>query len=372
MGRAKILIIGGGIGGLTSAIALRQRGFDVTIVERDPDWSVYGVGIIQQANVVRAVAELGVLEAYLASAFPFDRVEMYAPDGTRVAVIPSPRLAGENYPAQLGIGRPALQRVLADRALELGTGIRLGVTATELKDDGAGVDVKLTDGTRERFDLVVGADGLYSATRDHLFPNAPKPQFTGQSVWRCNLPRPADVDCLQAYTGRIGVGLVPLSQDQIYMFVTSPEPGNPHIAVEGRADAMRKRLDGTAPRIQELGEQIKDDNAVVYKPLETLFVDGPWSKGRIVLIGDAVHASTPHLGQGAGMAIEDSLVLAEELTRSDSPEEAFASFQTRRFDRCKFIFESSAAVGDYQLGRRDQLDYPALTREMFERTSAPL
>src|SRR4030095_6200392 len=119
--QARILIIGGGIGGLTSAIALRPRGFEVMIVERDPDWSVYGVGIIQQANVVRAVAELGILDDYLASAFPFDRVEMFAPDGNRVAVSPSPRLAGEDHPAQLGISRPALQRVLANRARELGT-----------------------------------------------------------------------------------------------------------------------------------------------------------------------------------------------------------------------------------------------------------
>ena len=165
---------------------------------------------------------------------------------------------------------------------------------------------------------------------------------------------------------------MPLSSETMYMFVTSPEPGNLRLPVQGRAAAMRKRLEGAAPQIAKIAQQITDDEAVVYKPLETLFVDGAWSKGRVVLIGDAVHASTPHLGQGAGMAIEDSLVLAEELARAETPERAFKAFQARRYDRCKFIVENSNAVGEYQLGRRDQLDYPALTREMFERTAAPL
>jgi len=372
MDRAKVLIVGGGIAGLTSAIALRQRGFDVTIVERDPQWSVYGVGIIQQANVVRAVAELGILEDYLAAAFPFDAVEMFAPDGNPIAIIPSPRLAGEDYPSQLGIGRPALQRVLGDRARTLATEIRLGVTVEALNDDGEGVAVRLNDGTAARFDLVIGADGVNSATREMLFPDAPKPEFTGQAVWRYNFPRSDDVQNLRAYTGRIGVGLVPLSQDVMYMYVTTPEPGNPWLPLEGRAAAMRKRLEGSAPQIAPLAEQITDDEAVVYKPLEALLIEGPWHKGRVVLIGDAVHATTPHLGQGAGMAIEDSLVLAEELIRAETPEAAFEAFRQRRFDRCKFIVESSVAVGNYQLGRSDHLDYPALTREMFERTAAPL
>ena len=372
MDRASVLIVGGGIAGLTSAIALGQRGFNVTIVERDPQWSVYGVGIIQQSNVVRAINALGLLDSYVAAAFPFDRIEMYAPHGERLAVIPSPKLAGENYPAQLGMSRPALQRVLADRAKELGTKIRLGVTVQTFDANGDSVSVTFTDGTAARFDLMIGADGLYSETRKALFSDAPEPEFTGQAVWRYNFPRPDDLEGLHAYTGRIGVGLVPLSQELMYMYVTSPEPGNPRLPVEGRAAAMRKRLEGTAPRLAELAEQITDDEAVVYKPLETVFLYGPWHKGRVVLIGDAAHATTPHLGQGAGMAIEDSVVLAEELAAADTPEEAFEAFRSRRFDRCKFIVENSIAVGEFQLGQRDTLDYPALTREMFERTSQPL
>jgi 2-polyprenyl-6-methoxyphenol hydroxylase-like FAD-dependent oxidoreductase len=205
-----------------------------------------------------------------------------------------------------------------------------------------------------------------------LFPDAPEPSFTGQAVWRYNFQRPDDVDCLQAYTGRIGVGLVPLSGDLMYMYVTSPEPGNPRLPREGRAAAMRERLKGAAPRLAKLADQITDDEGVVYRPLEATFLEGPWHKGRVVLIGDAVHGTTPHLGQGGGMAIEDSIVLAEELASADGPEQAFVAFEERRRERCKFIVENSVAVGEYQLGHTDHLDYPALTREMFKRTAQPL
>src|SRR6186713_3230297 len=120
-----ILIIGGGIGGLTAAIALRAGGHRVTVIERDPEWSVYGVGIIQQGNVLRAMDHLGLLDAYLSAAVGFDSVAVHAPDGTLVAKVPSPRLV-PSCPANVGIGRRALQQVLAERTFASGADVRLG------------------------------------------------------------------------------------------------------------------------------------------------------------------------------------------------------------------------------------------------------
>ena len=373
--RLPILVIGGGIGGLTAAIALRGKGYPVEVIERDPTWSVYGVGIIQQANVVRAMAQLRVLEDYLGSAFGFDHVQMFAPDGAPLARIPSPRLADESYPANVGIGRPALHKVLGDKAQAAGATVHLGVTAETIIDtpESSAVEVGFSDGSQGRYALVVGADGVYSSTRRTLFPDASAPEFTGQAVWRYNFPRSPEVEGLHVYHGRVGAGLVPLSADAMYMYLTSAEPANPILARAGLAEQMRARTTGAAPRIRQLAEQITDDEAVVYKPLETLFLEGPWHKGRVVLIGDAVHATTPHLGQGAGMAIEDSLVLAEELERhGENLDSALQAFEIRRRERCRFIVESSKAVGEFQLGKRDQLDYSALTRQMFEITAAPI
>ena len=371
MQHLNILIVGGGIGGLTAAIALGRAGHRVTIAEKDPDWAVYGVGIIQQANVVRAMSQLGIIDDYLAVSFGFDAVEVFIPSGERVARIPSPRLI-EGLPANVGIRRTALHQVLGTRAKEAGAEVRLGVTVDRLEDGAAGVDVQFSDGKTGRFDIVLGADGLYSKTREQIFPDAPEPAFTGQAVWRYNFMRPADVECLQAYEGAVGVGLCPLADDLMYMFVTTPEPGNPWYPTEGLAAAMRAKLERAAPRMRELGEQIREDAEVVYKPLEWLFIEGAWHKGRVVLLGDAVHATTPHLGQGAGMAIEDAIVLAEEIGRHDTPEAAFTAFRDRRFERCKYIVEASLALCRGQLGEGPMVEQAKATHEMFQVVSQPI
>lgn len=371
MKNLNILVVGGGIGGLTAAIALGRDAHRVTIVEKDPDWTVYGVGIIQQANVIRAASQLGILDDYVAAGFGFNEVEIYLPSGQKIATVPMPRLV-RGQPASLGIARPALQRVLADRARGAGATIRLGITVQSLREAGDQVQVEFSDGGGANFDLVIGADGYNSRTRTQIFPDAPRPEFTGQSVWRYNFPRPPDMTCLRAFEGPMGYGLVPLSDSTMYMFITTPEPGNPRYEPRELAAAMRAKLANVPPEIARLREQITDDAAVVYRPLEWLFIDGPWHLGRVVLIGDAVHATTPHLGQGAGMAIEDSIVLADELGRHDDIESALQAFHLRRLDRCRYIVESSVAICRSQLGTGPKVEQAAATKAMFDRTAEPI
>lgn len=367
-----ILIVGGGIGGLTSAIALRHKGFSVDVIERDPDWSVYGVGIIQQGNVVRAMTELGLIDDYISAGFGYDRVQVYLPTGKCVADIPTPRLV-DGYPGNVGIGRRALHKVLGDRTIAAGANVRLGLTLSSLDDNGTDVAVTFSDGSEGRYDLVIGADGLYSQTRSTIFPEAQKPEFTGQSVWRYNFKRTPDVIGLQAYEGETGIGLVPLSDELMYMYITTPEPGNPWYGKEGLAEAMRSKIASIpSPAIAALVDQITHNDDVVYKPLEWLFLEGAWHKGRVVLLGDAVHATTPHLGQGAGMAIEDGLVLAEELAAADDVEPALTAYRDRRFERCRYIVESSRAICFGQIGKGPLVDNAVATREMFMKVAEPI
>ena len=356
---------------MTAAIALGQRGHSTVVIEKDPEWSVYGVGIIQQANVVRAVAQLGVIDSYLEAGFGYDHVEVYKPDGELAAKVPAQRLV-EKYPAQLGIGRPALQKVLADRSKAEGAEIRLGVVFTAMEDNGTDVIVEFSDGTSGRYDLVIGADGLYSQTRDAIFPGAAKPLYAGQAVWRYNFKRPDDVVALRGYMGPMGVGLVPLSDELMYLYMTTPEPGKPWYGRAGLAKRMADKLAKGPPGIAEYAEQITDDDSVVYKPLDWHFLEGDWYNGRVILIGDAAHGTTPHLGQGAGMAIEDGLVVAEELERNDLPERAFAAFMKRRYERCKYIVDASVAICKGQLGEGPPVDYPKATADMFRVTAEPL
>ncbi|MGI4836450.1 MAG: FAD-dependent oxidoreductase [Janthinobacterium lividum] len=369
----KVLVVGGGIGGLCAAIALRREGVLVDLVEIKSDWTVYGVGIIQQSNVVREMARLGVLDRYLEAAYSFEDVGIYDLEGKPLARIPGQRLAGPQYPANVGISRLALHKVLSSTAIELGANVRLGMSVESIEQDAAGVDVTLTDGTRERYALVVGADGVYSKIRGMLFGDKYKPRFTGQAVWRYNFPRDPSIDHLASYMGPGGnAGLVPLSNDLMYMFSTSHEPENPWFAPEQLAQLMRDRIANIGGLVGSLREQITDSSQVVYKPMEVVFVDEPWFKGRVLLIGDAAHATTPHLGQGAGMAIEDALVLSMELAGGGSMADKLQRFMARRFERCKFISEKSVLAGDREMARDQTFDRIGLTKQMLKLTAEPI
>jgi 2-polyprenyl-6-methoxyphenol hydroxylase-like FAD-dependent oxidoreductase len=369
---SSVLVVGGGIGGLTAAIALRRKGYPVEMIEKDPSWTVYGVGIIQQFNVVRAFASLGLVDAYMAEAYGFDFTEMYTPTGQMIAQFPTPRLAGPEYPSNAGIRRTDLQRVLATRAQELGVKVKLGVSAETLADDGNGVDVTFSDGNTGRYEIVVGADGVFSRTRTQIFPDAPKPRYTGQWVWRYNFTQPDELKCIRIYTGPSAAGVVPLGKGLMYMFLLSREADDFRLPRQGAAAIMRDRTKAAAPQIVELAKQITDDEGVVGRPLETVFLEGDWHKGRVVLLGDAVHACTPHLAQGAGLAIEDGVVLAEELEKASSPEAAFKAFRDRRFERAKFVVVNSVRMGDSQMGKIEHVDMADLNRQSIALMAQPI
>ncbi len=347
---SNVLIVGGGIGGLCAAIALRRQGIAVDLVELKTEWTVYGVGIIQQSNVVREMHRLGLLDAYLDAAYAFEDVAIYTTHGQQLARIPGQRLAGPNYPANVGISRRALHKVLSETAIALGTQVRLGTSVESFEQDTDGVDVLFSDGRQGRYALMVGADGLFSKVRGLLFGDSYQPHFTGQSVWRYNFPRAAGIDHLANYQGPSGnAGLVPLADDLMYLFTTSHEPGNPWMEPATLAEGLRERLAGFGGLIGELREQIQD-----------------------LLIGDAAHATTPHLGQGAGMAIEDAVVLAEELMAGGSLEEQLQRFMGRRFERCKFISDMSLLAGEKEVQRDPSFDRIGLVKQMLEVTARPI
>lgn len=369
-----ILIVGAGIAGLSHAVAAGRHGIQVDVAELQARMQVYGVGIIQQGNVVREMARLGLLQRYLARAYAFEEIGQYSVDGNLLLKVRTPRLAGAGFPANLGISRLELHRVLYAAAAETGAAIRLGLTVSELSQLGDAVEVTFSDGSRGRYDLVVGADGIHSQVRRLVFGPEPSPRLTGQSVWRHNFPRAPEVDHLMTIAGPRGnAGLCPLAHDLMYLYLTSQESGNARLDGEQLVGLCRQRLEPFGGIIAQLREQIVDPEAIVYRPLEYLFLPSPWYRGRVVLIGDAAHATTPHLGQGAGMAIEDAIVLAELLGQDPEPiEQLLQQFMARRFERCRFISEQSLQMGRWEMQNHDHAERFSLARRMVEVTSEPI
>jgi 2-polyprenyl-6-methoxyphenol hydroxylase-like FAD-dependent oxidoreductase len=371
---AKVLIIGGGFSGMAAAIELRKRGLDVDLVEIDPGWRSYGAGISLGGATMRALVQLGVIDAFLAEGAASDGVELFIPTGQKVAELPTPRLAGPAVPGNGAIMRPALARILADATRASGANVRLGCTFTAIVQDAGGVDVAFSDGSAGRYDLVIGADGLYSKVRETVFPDAPRPQYTGQGVWRAVLPRLDGVNGTMMWMGpKIKPGLNPVSKDEMYLFVTEDRASNDYIDPAGFLAHLKALLAPfPAPLLQRVREQLNDGSHIIYRPLESLLMPTPWYKGRVVLIGDTVHATTPHMASGACIGIEDALVLAEEIGRAGSVDQALDRYLARRWERCRMVVRNSSRLGEIEIAGGDKEEHGRIMRETLMALAAPI
>jgi 2-polyprenyl-6-methoxyphenol hydroxylase-like FAD-dependent oxidoreductase len=368
----RVLIVGGGIGGLCATLALRRDGVEVEVVERNPEWSVYGVGIIQPGNALRALQSLGLAEACVAAGHPILGSRTFLADGvTEVAHNAFPPLV-PGLPPGNGLPRTRLHEILTTKVRESGATVRVGVTATRIENDPHGVTVALSDGSRATWDLVIGADGLYSQIRKEVFDERLVPRFTGQVCWRVNLPRFEGLDELHLYLGPWGsAGFVPLGEDLMYMLlIEAPvEDWRAEVERRGMAAVMRERLEPFAGPVAEMRKLVTDDEAIVLRPIENILVPAPWHRDRVVLIGDAAHGMTPHCGQGAAQAVEDGIVLADELATSESVAAALQAYTERRFGRCRTILEGSEAIGRWEQDHSLDIDLGA-THQLVGMTAA--
>jgi len=351
----KVLVIGAGIGGLGAAAALARRGVEVDVVELRKNAEVYGVGINQPANSLRALRSLGVLDEILAVGFAYDRNTFYDWQGNLIVDCPS--ALGGDVPANTALSRRDLHRILIGAAESAGAKITYGATVEDHREADGHVNVTLSDGRMDAYDLVVAFDGLRSPMRQRLFGTEHEPVFTGYSVWRLTLPRPAEVSNTQLFQGdHTKAGFIPLNQDSMYLLHVTEETGNPYMPAEQMGDMLKERLGGYGGIIGEIRDGITSSDGIVYSPLSEVMLPSPWFKGRVIVLGDAAHACAPHLTQGAGMALEDAVVLAEELENTDrTVAESLSAFMARRFDRVKLVQDVSHGIlfGEMTIGAAD-------------------
>jgi 2-polyprenyl-6-methoxyphenol hydroxylase-like FAD-dependent oxidoreductase len=357
----KVLVIGGGVGGMSAALALARRGAAVELADADPQWRAYGAGISVTGLSLRAFDDLGILDEVRDKGFVGAGIRLRGVDGS--VIMETPPLAPDAPPVARsgGIMRPVLHEIMSRKVRESGIRVTLGAEIAGFEQDADGVTVALPDGRSERFDLVVAADGIFSRNREALFPGAAKPRFTGQGCWRIVADRPPQVDRAEMFLGGpVKLGFNPVSREKMYAFILEHVPDNPWFAPEEQLAHVAGLLAPFGGYVSEVRAELGAESLVNYRPLEWVLLPAPWHKGRMVLIGDAVHATTPHMASGAGMAVEDGLVLAEELARTDDVDAALTSFTARRFERARMVVENSVRVGDIEMSGGDQRDANAM------------
>jgi 2-polyprenyl-6-methoxyphenol hydroxylase-like FAD-dependent oxidoreductase len=227
-------------------------------------------------------------------------------------------------------------------------------------DNGAeAVLVTLSSGERHRYDFVVGADGIGSRARELAFPDAPAPAYAGHVSIRWMAPGPAVAG--EAFylcpMGRVGFYYLP-EQDAVYVPAVIPMPEWKRFD-DGEVHSLFTRLldSYTARAMVELRRRLTPDAKLICRPFEWILVPEPWHRGRIILIGDAAHATTSNMGQGGGMALEDSVVLAQCIRDASTLMDAFGNFMHRRFDRVRIVVESSVELSKLDAAKAPPTEY---------------
>jgi 2-polyprenyl-6-methoxyphenol hydroxylase-like FAD-dependent oxidoreductase len=168
-------------------------------------------------------------------------------------------------------------------------------------------------------------------------------------------------------------GFNPISNEQLYLFVTEDRPENQRIPDEELLPHLSALLEEfSAPVIRRIAESLGQDSLICYRPLEGLLMPRPWYTNRVLLIGDAVHATTPHLASGAGIGIEDAIVIAEELAATENLESALEAFQDRRWERCRMVVENSARLGEIEVTGGDRQEHGRIMAESAQALAQPI
>ncbi len=337
----RILIVGGGIGGLTLAAALKVRNIQADLVERAAAWMPIGAGIVLGLNAMKVLGRIGVGSSV-------------ARRGIEVGVARITDARGENLSSldfatlPNDVGRAiALHRASLHDGLLTGVdpaSIRLNTTVKAIEQNDARVSVQLSDGTMHDYDAVIGADGIRSVVRWLTFGESPL-QYSGYTCWRFVARGEfKNADTWEMWGRGRRFGVVPLGGDKVYCFGTLNAPQNDPTKRNIALDDFKQLFAGFGGPAPEMLASLKSTDQLIWNDLEEIYIDR-WVKGRVALLGDAAHAMTPNMGQGAAMAIEDAYVLADELSKSPDIPAAFARYEKRRRKRVDSIQTRSRRIG---------------------------
>jgi 2-polyprenyl-6-methoxyphenol hydroxylase-like FAD-dependent oxidoreductase len=368
-GSLKVLIVGAGIAGLSLARALEQKGIIPQIVERQAAWNARGTGLFLPGNATRAFFELGLLPDIAKVAVPIRSQRILDPHGTELRSIDAEALWSPCGPC-LALGHADMHSILL-KALD-GTSVEMSRSISSVHQHSVACDVTFDNGETERYDLVVGADGIRSRIRELAFPNV-TPVYAGYVCWRFLAENTIGVE---SWTAMIGKGQTllaePISPSTVYVYADRSVGLRAAQQYSETTDLERLFSDFSGPIIRLL-EPLARQSRVHFSHIETV-PSGAWQNQRIVLIGDAAHASSPSMAQGAGLACEDAVLLAEILSRREDVGEALRIFVQRRERRVAWV-QKQCAVRD-RMRTLPTLVSSAMFRHLgayiYKRSYAPL
>ncbi|MEV7596776.1 FAD-dependent monooxygenase [Kitasatospora sp. NPDC089797] len=343
MGLHQAIVIGGGIGGLTAALALHRQGIPVTVHERAASLEPVGAGLALAPNALRALDRLGVGPRLRALAAPHPAIGVRHPSGRWLVRTSTAAVEAHFGDPIAAVARADVIAALVD-ALPAGT-VRTGSPATVVDPGGPQhpAVVRSADGDRPA-GLVVAADGIHSATRALLFPRHPGPRYSGFTTWRAIVTPDRRPAAAGEVWGRGGLtGIVPLADGRVYVYAAALAPADTRAADE-RAELLRRYGDWCAPvpelfALAEPGRVLRNDVRELADPLPA------HHHGRVALLGDAAHAMCPFLGQGACQAIEDAVVLAAPLTPAADLAAGLPDYTAARLPRTTAVVTASRRAG---------------------------
>jgi 2-polyprenyl-6-methoxyphenol hydroxylase-like FAD-dependent oxidoreductase len=328
----RILIVGGGIAGLALSRALQKQGIVPEIVERAASWPTGGTGLYLPGNGLRALQALGLAERLLAGAVRMPLQRILDHKGRRLAEIDLAQM-WKRVGFCVGVPRSVLHRCLLEGSD--GVPIRLATTVAALRQVNHEVIVDFTDGSTGTYDVIVGADGIYSSIRRLIFGTRSL-RYVGQVSWRFLVDHSSAIG---TWTAMLGPGkaflAMPVGRNRLYVYadVLTSATVDP---TGGDVARLRALFDDFAEPVPSILGTLENFDSIHFAPIEEVALDD-WSQGRVVLIGDAAHATSPNMAQGASMALEDALVLAPLLAGHESPAAALSAFCQRRRARIGWV-----------------------------------
>jgi 2-heptyl-3-hydroxy-4(1H)-quinolone synthase len=355
----RILIVGAGMAGLTLAISLRRQGLSPDIVERQPEWPAHGAGIYLVGNAVRALGSLQLADEVLKNGSTIRTQTLLNARGRQLAVIDTASVWAGCGPC-VGIRRASLQSILV-RALG-DAGVRFGTSVTALAQQQDSAAVTLSDGSEHVYDLVVGADGVRSSIRNHLFGNV-QPHFCGQVGWRFLVRCPTSITGWTLFAGHRGVFLfIPVGNGQAYCYADAAVDKPLEDPLEGRLERLRSRFASYSSPVPDSLAELQSSEQIHFGAIEDILQE-PWSAGSTLLIGDAAHATSPNMASGAAMAFEDALVLSNLVVSGREVAQLLSDYTAQRLNRVRWVHE--------QTHRRDRIrNLPPIVRDLMTRVLA--